>query len=67
MDGFVFILPTLAIGIVGGPNTKRGPKLEHATQGQNQLGFAHLPEGPVEQAELEIYAPYIQGNRARIR
>ena len=30
MDGVVFILPTRALGIVGGPNTKRGPKLERA-------------------------------------
>ena len=40
MNEFVFILPTLALGIVGGPNTKQGPKLEHATHRQNQLEYA---------------------------
>ena len=41
MDEFVFNPPpTLALGIVGGLNTKRGPKLEHATHRQNQLEYA---------------------------
>ena len=30
MDGCVFSLPNLDVGIVGDPDTKRRPKLEHA-------------------------------------
>ena len=43
MEGFVCILTNMALGLVGGPNTKRAPKLGYRitrNRRQNQLEYA---------------------------